>query len=109
MSALRWVVAALVALGLAVACGPSGPATQQGAGGVASAPAGAAQGQPADRAALPADARGGDAGWQRDWDRLVAAAQQEGRLVVAGPAFAQIRQQLPVEFKQRFGITMEYT
>jgi iron(III) transport system substrate-binding protein len=29
--------------------------------------------------------------------------------VVAGPAFAQIRQQLPVEFKQRFGITMEYT
>ncbi len=42
------------------------------------------------------------------WDDLVAAAQREGRLVVAGPAHPEVRQALPAAFKARFGINLEY-
>jgi iron(III) transport system substrate-binding protein len=42
------------------------------------------------------------------WDELVAAAQREGKVVVAGPAHPEVRQALPAAFKARFGINLEY-
>jgi iron(III) transport system substrate-binding protein len=42
------------------------------------------------------------------WDTLVAAAQQEGKVVLLGPPDPQVRQQLPAAFKARYGITVEY-
>ena len=42
------------------------------------------------------------------FDKLVAAAQQEGTVVVKGPPHADLRKQLPAVFKQRYGITVEY-
>jgi iron(III) transport system substrate-binding protein len=46
--------------------------------------------------------------WQSKWDRLVAAAQKEGKVVVLGPPDARVRQELPAAFKARFGVTVEY-
>jgi iron(III) transport system substrate-binding protein len=43
-----------------------------------------------------------------EWDALVAAARQEGKVVVYGPPTAEMRTNLPAAFKQRFGIEMEY-
>jgi iron(III) transport system substrate-binding protein len=42
------------------------------------------------------------------WDDLVAAAQREGKVVVAGPAHPEVRQVLPAAFKARFGVNLEY-
>jgi iron(III) transport system substrate-binding protein len=44
----------------------------------------------------------------QSWDDLVAAAQREGKVVVAGPAHPEVRQVLPAAFKARFGINLEY-
>ncbi len=43
-----------------------------------------------------------------EWDALVAAAKQEGKLVVAGPPTPETRANLPKVFRDRFGIEMEY-
>src|SRR3954471_2951434 len=48
------------------------------------------------------------AGWQKTWDKTLEAARKEGKVVVAGPPDAHVRNALPEAFKQRFGITMEY-
>jgi iron(III) transport system substrate-binding protein len=48
------------------------------------------------------------ADWQKTWDATVVAAQKEGKIVVAGPPDAHVRQALPAAFKARYGITMEY-
>src|SRR5262249_25564341 len=48
------------------------------------------------------------AGWEREWDDLVAAARQEGKLVIGGPPSPDLRLALPARFKERFGIEMEY-
>src|SRR5579859_2087615 len=42
------------------------------------------------------------------WDRLVAAAQQEGKVVVSGPPAPDARTKLPDAFKQRFNIDVDY-
>jgi iron(III) transport system substrate-binding protein len=42
------------------------------------------------------------------WDNLVAAAKREGRVVVIGPPYSEVRQALPTVFKNRYGITVEY-
>ncbi len=42
------------------------------------------------------------------WDKLVAAAQQEGTVVVKGPPHAELRKMFPAVFKARFGVTVEY-
>jgi ABC-type Fe3+ transport system substrate-binding protein len=55
----------------------------------------------------PASASG--AAWEQEWDALVAAARQEGKLVVLGPPTPELRRRLPEAFQQRFGITLEYT
>ena len=42
------------------------------------------------------------------WDELLAAARREGTVVVTGPAHPEVRQALPVAFKARFGVNLEY-
>ncbi len=43
-----------------------------------------------------------------DWDALVAAAKQEGQLVLHGPPNPDTRQMVPEAFTRRFGIPVEY-
>jgi len=47
--------------------------------------------------------------WEQQWNELVAAARQEGRVVVLGPPTPELRRKLPEAFQQRFGIVVEYT
>jgi ABC-type Fe3+ transport system substrate-binding protein len=49
------------------------------------------------------------ADWEQQWNALIAAAKQEGPLVVLGPPTPELRRRLPEAFQQRFGITIEYT
>jgi ABC-type Fe3+ transport system substrate-binding protein len=42
------------------------------------------------------------------WDSLVAAARQEGKVILLGPPDTQVRKDLPAAFKARFGVTLEY-
>ena len=51
---------------------------------------------------------GQSADWKTSWDALVAAAKQEGKVVVSGPPSQQLRQAMPAAFKDRFGVTLEY-
>ncbi|HLG70342.1 MAG TPA: extracellular solute-binding protein [Chloroflexota bacterium] len=44
-----------------------------------------------------------------EWDALVAAAKQEGKVVVKGPPTAAVRTDVAAAFKKQFGIDMEYT
>jgi iron(III) transport system substrate-binding protein len=71
---------------------------------------GAASSTPA-RSSTPGGAAGDSppADWQPQWDALVAAARQEGTVVLGGaPPTPETRQELPEAFKRRFGVTMEY-
>ena len=43
------------------------------------------------------------------WDDLIAAAQKEGRVVVIGPPDPEVRRVLPAAFKERFGVTLEFS
>jgi iron(III) transport system substrate-binding protein len=43
-----------------------------------------------------------------DWEATLAAARKEGKVVVAGPPDAEVRQALPAAFEARYGIRMEY-
>src|SRR5579875_3532711 len=43
-----------------------------------------------------------------EWDALVAAAREEGTVVVLGPPTTELRR-LPEAFQKRFGINLEYT
>lgn len=70
------------------------------------APAGRPASAPAP--AAPAANAGGAPDWQARWDALVAAAKQEGQLVVHGPPTPETRQQVPEAFTRRFGIPVEY-
>jgi ABC-type Fe3+ transport system substrate-binding protein len=71
--------------------------------------AGAPRGTPERSAGSGAPASASNSGWEQQWDDLVAAARQEGRVVVLGPPTPELRQRLPEAFQRRFGITMEYT
>ena len=48
------------------------------------------------------------ADWQKKWDETLAAAKKEGKVVVAAPPDAEVRNTLPAAFEARFGIKMEY-
>jgi ABC-type Fe3+ transport system substrate-binding protein len=50
----------------------------------------------------------GNPGWSVTLDELAAEAKSEGKVVVIGPAHQGVRRDLPVAFKKRFGIEMEY-
>jgi iron(III) transport system substrate-binding protein len=45
---------------------------------------------------------------QTQWDALVAAARQEGKVVLLAPPDPQVRKELPAAFKARFGVTVDY-
>ncbi|HZS63159.1 MAG TPA: extracellular solute-binding protein [Xanthobacteraceae bacterium] len=49
-----------------------------------------------------------NADWRKTWDDLLAAAQKEGKVVVAGPPSKEVRQSLPPAFEKRYGIKLEY-
>jgi ABC-type Fe3+ transport system substrate-binding protein len=59
-------------------------------------------------ALAPAVARAQTADWQKTWNETLAAARKEGKVVVAGPPDAQVRQLFPAAFEARYGIKMEY-
>jgi len=48
-------------------------------------------------------------GWQADWDKTVAAAKKEGKVVVFGPPGAKARQALADSFQKKYGIEVEYS
>ena len=48
------------------------------------------------------------AGWEQQWNALVEAARQEGKVVVKGPPDPEVRTDVPRAFRQRFGIELEY-
>jgi len=56
--------------------------------------------------ASQAAAQGADA--TKSWDEMLAAARQEGKVIVSGPPSPELRQTLPRVFKQRYGITVDY-
>src|SRR5437868_9973025 len=101
-----WRLSILAALGLALgACAPAaappsvGPS---GTGGRASDAAPAAPaGQPAAAPAAPSQAA--------EWDRTVAAARQEGKVVCGCTPFPVVRELLTGAFEQAYpGIQLEY-
>lgn len=98
-------VGGLVLAGLiAIACAPARPPAAQPSAGSAPPPAPASASTPtaATASTPPAD-------WQQQWDTLVAAARQEGTVVLGGaPPIPETRQELPEAFKRRFGVEVEY-
>ena len=48
------------------------------------------------------------AAWEQQWQEVLAAARQEGRLIFGGPPSPDLRRALPAKFKESFGIEMEY-
>jgi iron(III) transport system substrate-binding protein len=42
------------------------------------------------------------------WDKLVADARSEGKVVIIAPPDPQVREALPAAFKAKYGITVEY-
>jgi iron(III) transport system substrate-binding protein len=87
MMEARWLATLACGLSLlAAACSPARPA-----------PTGAAAPDAGPREA-----------WQDEWDRLVAAAQQEGKLNMFGPQGDENRRALTEPFEKRFGISIEY-
>ncbi|MGH7833258.1 MAG: hypothetical protein ACREQK_06420 [Candidatus Binatia bacterium] len=47
------------------------------------------------------------AGWQSDWEKTLAAARNEGKVVVGVPPSAELRKQMEAAFKARFGFEIE--
>ena len=45
---------------------------------------------------------------QERWDKVVAEAKKDGKVVVAGPPVPGFRQGLIDGFRKTFGITLEY-
>jgi iron(III) transport system substrate-binding protein len=46
--------------------------------------------------------------WKKSWDETLAAAREEGKVVVSGPPSQELRKTLPAAFKARYGITVDY-
>ena len=45
--------------------------------------------------------------WKKEWEKTLAGAKKEGKLVVGIPARPELRTQLEAVFKPKFGIDME--
>lgn len=45
--------------------------------------------------------------WKKDWERTLQEAKKEGKIVVGIPARPELRKELDLVFKPRFGIDME--
>jgi ABC-type Fe3+ transport system substrate-binding protein len=117
----RWrkVSALLLSAVLALTACTAGQATPAAGGqpdGSAQQKAGAtttpSQAKPAkeDTPTAPtASATGGvPTDWEQRWNQLIAAARQEGKVVVFGPPNPELRQSLPEAFKRAFGLELEY-
>ena len=46
--------------------------------------------------------------WQREWDQVLEAAKREGKVAVAGPAGADVREALTEPFQKKYGIQVEF-
>ena len=47
-------------------------------------------------------------GWKQEWNKVLSAARQEGKVVMAASPHATVRRMLPAAFKKKYGITLEY-
>ena len=45
--------------------------------------------------------------WKKDWERTLQEAKKEGKIVVGIPARAELRKELELVFKPKFGVDME--
>ena len=59
-------------------------------------------------ALLPVSAAAQNAPWKQSWEETLAAAKEEGKVVVSGPPSQELRKVLPSAFKARYGSKMEY-
>jgi iron(III) transport system substrate-binding protein len=59
-------------------------------------------------ALLPVSAMAQDGPWKKSWEETLAAAKEEGKVVVSGPPSQELRTVLPAAFKARYGINIEY-
>ena len=56
--------------------------------------------------ALPAHAQVTD--WEKEWNRILAAAKKEGKLTIAANPDPDVRRMIPEKFTARYGIPVEY-
>lgn len=84
-SLAAWISVALL---LVTACAPSAAPSAPAASAPGAAPAAASKGA--------------------EWDRLVAAAKQEGELVLNGPPFPDLREALNNSFTKEYGIRVNF-
>jgi len=96
---------ALGGCGPTASSGTAAPAAPPAAGTAASAPAAGAPGSGSQGAASAGNRAAAPAGW----DEMVAAAKQEGRLVISAPANTIWREQLTAFQKDYPEIQVEYT
>jgi hypothetical protein len=89
---------------LFAACAPAAPTASAAASGpqVGSNPSGApgASASPAASQSIS----GVPADWEKQWNDLIVAARQEGKLVFGGPPNPRLRSGLPAKFRERYGI-----
>lgn len=60
---------------------------------------------PSGKQEAPASIKGG---WEQEWDRVLAAAKKEGKVVVYTTAGTEARTALVPRFQQKFGISAEF-
>jgi len=106
----RELLATLLACGsaaLLAGCQPAAAPAKPAPAPAAATPTAATGAAPpqAATAGLPPAA---PAAWEQQWNDLIAAARQEGRIVVVGPPDPNLRTALPAKFKERFGVELEY-
>ena len=51
---------------------------------------------------------GQEQGWEKRWNKTLAAAKKEAKVVVRAPADPAVRRNLPAAFTARFGIPIDY-
>lgn len=103
MALLHRVVGLVVTVALlaGVACAPTAAPSPTAVS--TAAPAAKPAATPTEK---PAPAAGAD--WKADWDKVVAAAKQEGKLVLYGPPGPAVRTALTDEFQKAYGIPVEF-
>jgi ABC-type Fe3+ transport system substrate-binding protein len=50
---------------------------------------------------------GAQTDWKKDWERALSEARKEGKIVVGIPARAELRKELELVFKPKFGVDMD--